>query len=357
MRIVFDLDDTISVHRNRDFENAKPIKETIEKIRKLKAEGCEIIIYTARGQNSCNGDINLIESRNRKQIEEWLTEHDVPFDHLYFGKPLGDLYVDDKGVSLESFLGGKYERLSGNSGAEIFRLGDKVSKKCNDAQRQADWYRKAAISGAGICVPAVYSVVVDTITMEYIHGKPGYTKPLTDGQMYDVFKAITVFSKQKGEYRFDVNALISRAKDHLDSVGADEKFVKLFDSLRENEKQLSNAASFCHGDLSLSNMIFFRGIPFFIDPIINDNYSSYLLDNAKLRFSLDGGERYLHGDEAADFSENLIKYDAMLAGAGIRGITKAIEAIYWIRLLKYAKDEKQRQTAIAKAKSLEGELW
>ena len=49
MRIVFDIDDTISRHINGDYANAIPDLEVIDKINTLYDEGIEIYLYTARG--------------------------------------------------------------------------------------------------------------------------------------------------------------------------------------------------------------------------------------------------------------------------------------------------------------------
>lgn len=359
MRIVFDLDDTISVHRNRDFANASPIQETIEKIRALKKDGCEIIIYSARGQASCKGDIALIEKHNREQIETWLEKHSVPYDCLLFGKPLGDLYIDDKGVSLENFLTEKYGKLKGNSGSEIYRAGNRVIKKGKDVAKQAEWYAKA--KAIGIKTPAVYSVVLDTISMEYINGETGAERILQTGDIYGIASLAMLMSLKKTGYVFNTDALKRRAEEHLQSFGKEGLFQKLFSFLETNKDKYGAEASFCHGDLSLSNIIYSRGDIYLIDPITNDRYSSYLLDLAKLRFSLNGGEDFLNparvrNDKRTDYPALLSEYSQMLAENGFEEKVIALEAIYWIRLLKYTKEAERRDMAIQKAKELEAGL-
>lgn len=61
-------------------------------------------LFTARGQVSCNGDLDLIHERVRPILVEWLERHAVEYDELIFGKPYADLYVDDKGMTPEEFL-------------------------------------------------------------------------------------------------------------------------------------------------------------------------------------------------------------------------------------------------------------
>ncbi len=355
MRIVFDLDDTISVHRDRDFANAAPIRETIEKIRKLKADGCEIYIYSARGQNSCKGDLELIEQRNRTQIEEWLGKHAVPYDKLVFGKPLGDLYVDDKGVSLPDFLRGEYGALKGNSGSEIYRAGDRVIKKCKDARQQADWYERAA--AIGLNTPYVFSVVLDTISIEYVEGEPGNSRKLSRKDLCQIVSQIMLMSLHGTEAKFDTEGYISHIRKKLELAGWEGRFEKLLSCIEESAGDLERRSTFSHGDLSLSNTIFSENGLYLIDPSSRTEYSTFLNDFAKLRFSLDGGEQLLHGGaRPQEYDERLGELTEIFRKNGFERIIKALEAAHWLRLLGYNKRERDLERIFAKAKSLEAEL-
>ena len=99
MRLCFDLDGTLCT--GRPYEEAQPIKESIQALNDLSAAGHEIIIYTARGMSSCKGNIgkvvNKLGALTLSQLEEW----GVRYDEIIFGKPCADLYVDDKGVGIE----------------------------------------------------------------------------------------------------------------------------------------------------------------------------------------------------------------------------------------------------------------
>ena len=110
MIYVIDLDDTIC-EPNHNGENthdkyvlAKPIEKTITKINKLYEEGNKIIIHSARRMITHDGDIDKIENDVRVITEEWLIENNVKYHELIFGKPYGDFYIDDKGVSLNDFI-------------------------------------------------------------------------------------------------------------------------------------------------------------------------------------------------------------------------------------------------------------
>lgn len=59
MRVVFDIDDTISFTENRDYANAAPNTPVIQRIVELKQRlpDAQIVLHTSRGMMSCNGDV------------------------------------------------------------------------------------------------------------------------------------------------------------------------------------------------------------------------------------------------------------------------------------------------------------
>lgn len=352
MRAVFDLDDTICRHHNRDYDNAVPILETIEKMKRLKADGWEICINSARGQHSCRGDLALIEERNREQVERWLAKHNVPCDELRFGKPLGDIYIDDKAMSLADFNSSECQQLRGNSGAEIYRIGNMVVKTDPKAADTAAWYEKA--DDIGVYVPRVSSVVLDNIYIEYIDGESGAERDITNRDLCSLIGTIMTFSLAQFGV-FSVDALIDRAKEHLSHWGRERWFKHLFSYMESNRKVYQDNSSFCHGDLSLSNTIFSGERIYLIDPIVNVCYSSYLMDFAKLRFSMDGGEKFLHGSSIS-YEKPLEKLDRTLMSSGMWEPVVALEATYWIRLMKYTEELERREEIIQKAQSLEAWL-
>ena len=93
---VIDIDGTICSNTDGDYPNAIPIVEAIESVKRLKQMGAEIVFFTARGTTTKMDWMALTES----QLELW----GVPYDSLIFGKPYGDFYIDDKGVSSSYLL-------------------------------------------------------------------------------------------------------------------------------------------------------------------------------------------------------------------------------------------------------------
>lgn len=90
MKIVFDLDGTLCEER-QTFERslAEPIQENINRVIEAKKAGHTIIIYSSRGWQEYRMTIF------------WLNSHNVPYDMLILGKPMYDLWVDDKAIKPE----------------------------------------------------------------------------------------------------------------------------------------------------------------------------------------------------------------------------------------------------------------
>ena len=109
MIIVVDLDGTICEEKPKgtpysSYADVKPKRKMIEKLKMYHDNGHHIIIHTARHMVSTNGDLNLIEERVGDITRDWLKKYNVPYDELIFGKPYGDMYIDDKAMEIDQFL-------------------------------------------------------------------------------------------------------------------------------------------------------------------------------------------------------------------------------------------------------------
>lgn len=101
---VFDLDGTIcSQEKSGEYHLAKPIVPMIEKVNKLFDEGHEILIFTARGMRTYGTRALAVQALG-EMTANWLDDNGVRYTRLQFGKPPGDFYIDDKGISAEKFL-------------------------------------------------------------------------------------------------------------------------------------------------------------------------------------------------------------------------------------------------------------
>lgn len=104
--LVVDFDGTLCQQTpgGEAYFTAKPEQDVIDLVNKRKDDGWSVVVYTARGMNLYNWNVGRIELEYREKSERWLRDHGVKYDRLVFGKPPGDLYVDDKGMHVESFL-------------------------------------------------------------------------------------------------------------------------------------------------------------------------------------------------------------------------------------------------------------
>ena len=93
MRVIYvDIDETIcETPEPRNYLNAKPIMENIEKINKLYDEGNPIVYWTSRGSRKQIDWYDL----TLKQLNLW----GVKFNELRVDKPYYDLFIDDKNMN------------------------------------------------------------------------------------------------------------------------------------------------------------------------------------------------------------------------------------------------------------------
>lgn len=94
--IYVDIDETICITpENRDYAQAAPITENIEKINKLYNDNT-IIYWTARGSTTGKSwfDVTI------KQLDKW----GVKYNELRMGKPQYDLFICDKAINTTEFI-------------------------------------------------------------------------------------------------------------------------------------------------------------------------------------------------------------------------------------------------------------
>ncbi|MBO7577380.1 MAG: HAD-IIIC family phosphatase [Prevotella sp.] len=105
-KLVVDLDDTISVTEKGDYQNSKPIQETIDLLRKYKEEGFLIVIHSSRQMRTYEGQVGKINVHTLPNIVNWLNRYQVPYDEIIVGKPwcgFTGFYIDDKSIRPSEF--------------------------------------------------------------------------------------------------------------------------------------------------------------------------------------------------------------------------------------------------------------
>ena len=105
MRIVIDLDGTICELKRpgESYADVKPLPGAIEKVRELRAAGHYVIIQTARNMATCESNVGRVMKNVGKITLDWLAQHDIEYDEIYFGKPNAHVYLDDRALRFTSW--------------------------------------------------------------------------------------------------------------------------------------------------------------------------------------------------------------------------------------------------------------
>ncbi|WP_308400378.1 HAD-IIIC family phosphatase [Campylobacter insulaenigrae] len=113
-QIILDLDGTLTIDNEADYQN-KPInKKVLQQLRKYKKMGFKIVLFTSRNMRTYKGDIKKIQTYTLPIIIDWLKKHDVPYDDIIIGKPwcgFDGFYVDDKAIRPSEFVEKTYDEI------------------------------------------------------------------------------------------------------------------------------------------------------------------------------------------------------------------------------------------------------
>ena len=101
LRICFDLDNTLVTYPTvvNDYSSVKPILKNIQMLNNLKNDGHEIIIYTARRMATHKGNVGKVIKDIAHITIHTLEKFNIYYDELIFGKPIADVYIDDKAIN------------------------------------------------------------------------------------------------------------------------------------------------------------------------------------------------------------------------------------------------------------------
>ena len=101
LRICFDLDNTLVSYPciPGDYSTVKPIRKNIDLLNYLKKQGHEIIIHTARRMKTHNHNIGKVIKDIARITLETLELFQIEYDEIIFGKPIADIYIDDRAIN------------------------------------------------------------------------------------------------------------------------------------------------------------------------------------------------------------------------------------------------------------------
>lgn len=115
--LVVDIDGTLCpVKKSHEhYSDLEPEPLMLARLRKLHAEGWRIILHSARGMRSNNGNPGQITKNVGPTLLNWLARHDIPFDELHLAKPWPGhqgVYIDDRAVRPREFVELSFEEMN-----------------------------------------------------------------------------------------------------------------------------------------------------------------------------------------------------------------------------------------------------
>jgi capsule biosynthesis phosphatase len=292
MRICFDLDNTIVTYPSipGDYSTVKPIEKIITFMRKLKAEGNTIIIYTARRMKTHNHNAGAVLADIGEITFRTLREFDVPYDEIIFGKPIADIYIDDKSINpykndmrlfgIMDFNSHKnpLNKLDNNKYNTIELVNNQIKKSGRSEYLEGEIYFYKKISQISDCeirnyFPTFYKHDGNTtLYMENIVGIPFYllykNEMITSKHLKDLFSIINKLHSYKYDSGTDISDtdIINNYSEKLKNRFMNKNDYPFEDAEEVQElvlKRLEDYYKSCnfeisdiiHGDLWFSNII------------------------------------------------------------------------------------------------------
>lgn len=352
LTFVFDLDNTIVTYPTeyKDYRTVEPYPPIVEWMRHLHREGHRIIIHTARKMVSCGGDVEEVKRQVGDITIESLRRFDIPYDELIFGKPYGDVYIDDKAYnpfdhSLRQQLGfyhhdhlpssshfptNRYHRIVRRDKHTILKLGTGL-------EGEQFFYRQVASSAvlAPLFPQLKQSISPNCLALEYLRGTPlnqiyseGLLQPALFTELLSTVKRIHSTPFDDGVELSDEVVCLhylekfeerSRRVDDFPFTDREEVYHHVKQFITEWVTGLSDrpVESIIHGDCWFSNILYSARRFYFLDMRGKIHHTltvkgHALYDWAKLYQSVVGLDHIIHYNENIPLS-----------------IREPIEAVFW----------------------------
>ncbi|MEO7248152.1 MAG: capsular biosynthesis protein [Novosphingobium sp.] len=114
--LVVDIDGTLCpIKPTSDSYADLPVNEPLrDRLNNLHAQGWRIVLASARGMRTFDGNTGEIAKNVLPMLLDWLERHDVHFDEINMAKPWpghNGFYIDDRTVRPREFLTHTLEEL------------------------------------------------------------------------------------------------------------------------------------------------------------------------------------------------------------------------------------------------------
>lgn len=334
MRICFDLDNTLVTYPQipGDYSTVNPIHETISLVRTLHNKGHTIIIYTARRMTSHKHNVGAVLKDIGKITFDTLENFNIPYDEIIFGKPIADIYIDDRAVNPYTMkytsMGLFYEKpsdiinkLPTNKLNTVTLASNHILKKGPSRFIRGEWHAYSSLKEFPTIqafFPTCFSYKEDSniseLELEYVKGISFYTlfknKLIHEKHIKDLLEMVSMFHNAPGEI-----CITEQDVHNSNILKLQTRFNVLEDYPFENRNQVQSTildllstyddihiVPFIHGDLWFSNIFltFDQSIKCFdmkgrVGEVLTTN-GDMLYDYAKLYQSLLGFDAALYAD-------------------------------------------------------------
>lgn len=137
--LVVDVDGTLCPIKqpHERYPDLAPEPRLLARLRALHAEGWRIILHSARGMRSNEGNPGRIGKNVAPDLLQWLARHDIPFDELHLAKPWPGregMYIDDRAVRPREFVDLDFDELNALMERDRLAMPAEASRTEEDAQ-------------------------------------------------------------------------------------------------------------------------------------------------------------------------------------------------------------------------------
>jgi dTDP-glucose pyrophosphorylase len=288
LKFVLDLDNTLVTYPNnyKDYSTVEKMNFLTNFIKKLKSEGHYIIINTARNMVTSGNNPGKVMKNVGLTTLTNLKELGIEYDEIHFGKPYGDIYIDDKAFntfdlslfqqigfydsenSLISFNCNRYNKIVRTGKNSIVKFGNNISSEI--------FYYKQIVSNpvSRLFPKFIQHSSEDSVTLEYINGtnlNKIYSEGLLQQELFQNFMnevknlhstSIEDEVKLSSEdiYSHYLVKFEERSKKIEDYPFQDfeDVYTKIKKNLSEFFDHLPNLNPIIHGDLWFSNVMYYK---------------------------------------------------------------------------------------------------
>jgi len=343
LRICFDLDNTLVTYPTvpGDYSTVKPIEKNIKLLNNLKNDGHEIIIHTARRMLTHKNNIGKVIKDIGLVTFENLEKFNIQYDELIFGKPIADIYIDDRALNPyyndPSFFGLFYKttefiqnKIDTNKYNEIHKKDNIILKTGPSMYIKGElfFYQNIPTEFKEFFPNLIdYNKFNETIELklEFINGIPLYylykSNTLTTNiidKLFDILDKFHSYDNNKININYD-NIHNNYFKKLINRFNKNEYYFDdseiIFNSILEELKNNFDPkiVEFIHGDFWFSNILLtyddnlkFIDMKGQVDNILTTSGDIYY-DYGKMYQSILGYDLILHSDEINHSYINNIK--------------------------------------------------